>query len=316
MVHRIRPHLTAANIMSALALFIALGGTSYAAISITGANVRDNSLTGRDVRNGSLGTADLAATARRALRGQRGLRGATGMAGERGSDGATGATGPAGATGAQGVAGPKGDPGERGEDGIDWQGAWSASTLYAPGDGVTVDGSSYRAIAISMNQQPPSATYWQVIAARGADGAEGQDGDAGPQGEQGLTGPRGPSDLFETAAFSSDAVGDITGAGSSTIDSIDLPAGRYWLSAMVILQGTAASPVVQCQWASTGEPPKSSQSYVKLADDGTDTLPVTGKVALASAATISLMCGKYGPTGAITANTSIDALRVETITSQ
>ena len=43
-----------ANVVASLALFAALGGSSYAAIAVTGAQVRDGSLTGRDVRNSSL----------------------------------------------------------------------------------------------------------------------------------------------------------------------------------------------------------------------------------------------------------------------
>jgi hypothetical protein len=42
-----------------LALAVALGGTSYAAIVITGKNVRNGSLSGADVRNGSLRSADV-----------------------------------------------------------------------------------------------------------------------------------------------------------------------------------------------------------------------------------------------------------------
>jgi hypothetical protein len=49
-----RIRLTYANVVASLALFAALGGSSYAAISVTGAQVRDNSLSGRDVRNASL----------------------------------------------------------------------------------------------------------------------------------------------------------------------------------------------------------------------------------------------------------------------
>ena len=46
--------LSYANVVATLALFAALGGSSYAAIAVTGAQVRDGSLTGRDVRNSSL----------------------------------------------------------------------------------------------------------------------------------------------------------------------------------------------------------------------------------------------------------------------
>ena len=50
---------TFANIMSVLAVFIALGGTSYAALAITGADVVDESLASRDVKNGALRARDI-----------------------------------------------------------------------------------------------------------------------------------------------------------------------------------------------------------------------------------------------------------------
>jgi hypothetical protein len=43
-----------ATVVAYLALFVALGGSSYAAVTITGRDVRDGSLTGRDIRNNSL----------------------------------------------------------------------------------------------------------------------------------------------------------------------------------------------------------------------------------------------------------------------
>jgi hypothetical protein len=51
--------LSYANVMSTIAVFLALGGTSYAALKVTGKNVRDGSLTGKDVKNRSLGARDL-----------------------------------------------------------------------------------------------------------------------------------------------------------------------------------------------------------------------------------------------------------------
>jgi hypothetical protein len=41
--------------MSTVAVFVALGGTSYAALQLTGADIRDGSLTGRDLRRDTLG---------------------------------------------------------------------------------------------------------------------------------------------------------------------------------------------------------------------------------------------------------------------
>jgi hypothetical protein len=64
---RFRDHLTYANVMATIAVFIALGGSSYAALRITGKDVPKDALTGadiknltgRDVRNNSLTGADV-----------------------------------------------------------------------------------------------------------------------------------------------------------------------------------------------------------------------------------------------------------------
>ncbi len=55
MIDRVRSKLSYANVMATLAVFISLGGTSYATLQLTGHDVRDGSLTGRDLRRNSLG---------------------------------------------------------------------------------------------------------------------------------------------------------------------------------------------------------------------------------------------------------------------
>jgi hypothetical protein len=55
MLRRVRRHLTYANVMATIAVFIALGGSSYAALKITGRNVKNNSLTYRDLKRNTLG---------------------------------------------------------------------------------------------------------------------------------------------------------------------------------------------------------------------------------------------------------------------
>jgi hypothetical protein len=47
--------LTYANVVATIALFVALGGSSYAALRLTGRDIRDGSLTGRDLKRNSLG---------------------------------------------------------------------------------------------------------------------------------------------------------------------------------------------------------------------------------------------------------------------
>jgi hypothetical protein len=50
----LRRHLSYANVMATAAVFIALGGSSYAALTITSADVRNGSLTKRDLRRNTL----------------------------------------------------------------------------------------------------------------------------------------------------------------------------------------------------------------------------------------------------------------------
>jgi hypothetical protein len=89
------------NTIALLALFLALGGTTWAASS---ALIGRNTVASPQVVNGSLQTKDLSAKARKALKGNRGLRGLRGLQGAKGAKGATGAAGAKGATGAQGPA--------------------------------------------------------------------------------------------------------------------------------------------------------------------------------------------------------------------
>ena len=55
MIDRLRRQLSYANVMATLAVFIALGGSSYAALTITGRDVKDRSLTHRDLKRNTLG---------------------------------------------------------------------------------------------------------------------------------------------------------------------------------------------------------------------------------------------------------------------
>jgi hypothetical protein len=98
-----------ANVIAYVALFIALGGTSYAAIKLpansvtdrqikTGAvrssEVRNGSLTAKDFRKGVLAAAQPAAAGPRGADGAQGPKGDTGAKGDPGAPGATGPRGP------------------------------------------------------------------------------------------------------------------------------------------------------------------------------------------------------------------------------
>ena len=57
MLDAIRKHLSYANVMATLAVFIALGGSSYAALSISGRDIEKRSIPGAKLKRNADGTA-------------------------------------------------------------------------------------------------------------------------------------------------------------------------------------------------------------------------------------------------------------------
>ena len=110
-----RRHTTA---VAYLALFVALGGSAYAAVTVTGKQIKDGTVTGRDVKNRSLGTSKLSPSAVSSLIGK---PGPAGPQGDRGPQGPAGATGPRGETGLAGPAGPAGPQGPSGVSGWEYR---------------------------------------------------------------------------------------------------------------------------------------------------------------------------------------------------
>jgi Collagen triple helix repeat (20 copies) len=130
-----RRHSTA---VAYLALFAALGGSAYAAVTVTGKNIKDGTVTGKDVKNRSLGTSKLSATAVSSLAGQ---RGPAGPQGPKGDTGERGQAGPVGAAGPKGETGPVGQQGPVGPSGIS---GWEYKVSPYPGVSVPA-GSTRRA---------------------------------------------------------------------------------------------------------------------------------------------------------------------------
>ena len=136
---KLRRHLTFANVLSVVALFIALGGASYAAInlpknsvgtkqlkgnsvgkkqlkrkSVVSSKVKDRSLLAKDFKPGQLPTGAIGATGPQGSQGQPGPTGPQGFSGDQGDPGPTGPQGnqgQAGPTGPQGLTGPTGPQG-------------------------------------------------------------------------------------------------------------------------------------------------------------------------------------------------------------
>ena len=123
-----RRHTTA---VAYLALFAALGGSAYAAVTVTGKNIKDGTVTGRDVKNSTLGTNKLSPTAVSSLTGK---PGPTGPQGDKGATGPAGPTGAPGRTGVPGPAGPQGAAGPPGATGISgWEFRTSDGVRISPG---------------------------------------------------------------------------------------------------------------------------------------------------------------------------------------
>jgi len=140
-----------------LALFVALGGTSYAAVKLP-----SNSVGTRQLRNAAVTRAKLAASVRAQLAAR-----AKGVAGPAGAKGAAGPQGPAGPAG---PAGPKGDTGARGATGAD--GTHGEAGAAGPQGATGPIG---------------------PVGATGATGPRGDTGATGATGAAGTTGATGPA---------------------------------------------------------------------------------------------------------------------------
>lgn len=86
---RLRDRLSYANVTATLALFIALGGTSYAAVtlprnSVGSAQLRSNAVSSAEIRDRSIRLRDVSPTTRRQLQGQAGPQGPVGETGPAG----------------------------------------------------------------------------------------------------------------------------------------------------------------------------------------------------------------------------------------
>jgi hypothetical protein len=209
--------------LGALALFIALGGTSYAAVTlergsvgsrelrngsvaavdlgsgavrsrqigadaVTASDVAPDAISARNVQDGSLLSADFQPSELpQGPKGDKGDAGERGPEGPPGIQGAQGLTGEKGGTGEPGPEGPQGDTGAQGAQGV--KGDRGDRGLDGP-----------------QGVQGLSGERGE----RGMEGPPGQRGDRGPEGPRGLPGPkgdpgaRGPSDAF------ADSIGRIT----------------------------------------------------------------------------------------------------------
>jgi hypothetical protein len=179
MFARMRAGLTYANVVGTLALFVALGGVSYAAVTlpahsvgaqqlrtdaVTSDKVRDGSLRKRDFNNGAL---------------------PRGKMGDPGQDGQPGDAGPPGPRGEHGPAGAKGDPGPMGANG-------------GAGDDGRAGPAGHDGPAGPAGPPGPAGSS----GSSGVAGSIGPAGPIGPPGSGGQPGMQGTSAIVTTARIS------------------------------------------------------------------------------------------------------------------
>jgi hypothetical protein len=151
-----------ATVIASLALLVALGGTSVAAVSVAlprnsvgNAQLKTNAVTSIKVKNGSLLRADFRAGQIPA--------------------GAPGPAGPAGPAGASGPAGPSGPPGSSGSANIKWALVKGDTTIVAQSGGITV--TSHPSAGVYILDFGSAISQKLILASGGQAGA-----DTGPRG--------------------------------------------------------------------------------------------------------------------------------------
>jgi hypothetical protein len=162
-----RPRLTYGNVTATLALFVAFGGTSYAAFSLprdgvgqrelrrdsVGASeLRPNAVASSNVRDGSLGVRDLSAAARSALNGTQGPQGTPGPAGARGDEGEPGPAGPAGL------------PGEPGKAAVIEQAVISGNPARVRGTATSIAHDGLGVVTVAFSRSVSECTYAATLA--------------------------------------------------------------------------------------------------------------------------------------------------------
>ena len=103
--------------------------------------------------------------------------------------------------------------------------AWTAGSIYRPGEAVPYNGSSYVALHLNQNDPPPSGN-WALIASKGDAGPAGPAGAVGPQGPAGQVVDAGGNDVFATQSFLDPGQGAFD-PGGVEFAALLLPSGSY-----------------------------------------------------------------------------------------
>jgi hypothetical protein len=157
-IKKLRARITSAHVIAMIALFVALSGSSYAAVTIRASQIRNNSIPGAKIKAGSIPAAKLkpqSITARQIKNNtltraklRTDVLGGTGggnlinpnsTTDDESSSGARGPQGPSGPRGLTGATGPKGDTGPAGAGGAAGANGADAGLIQIPAF-ATLDG--------------------------------------------------------------------------------------------------------------------------------------------------------------------------------
>jgi len=235
-----------ANVTATMALVVALGGTSYAAVklpanSVTSKQVKDKSLLKKDFKSGELPAGPAGAD---------GAKGANGSNGAKGDAGAKGDLGPAGSQGGQGPKGDKGDSGPIGPSGGP-QGPMGPAGPAGPAtDGFSISAPSAVPFAATSNQ----FVILQTLSL--------------PAGKYLIT----AHSMAHNASVSESTINCTLNAGGLTIDSLGPGGGDVATNVDTSINlngaatlGSAGSVTIVCQTSAIlGDYPQRTISAVKL----------------------------------------------------
>ncbi|MGI9021525.1 MAG: hypothetical protein ACR2G3_12550 [Solirubrobacterales bacterium] len=210
MFSKLRSQLTYANVMATIAVFMALGGTAWAALannSVKSKHIAPDAAQGVDVDEASLDTSVLQSRVGGVCQEGQAIQSvlATGQV--------TCETALQGQPGADGVS-------------FIWQGPWEAGREYAPNDVVSHQGSSWIAKKHGAEPCEPGSAdcaQWELLAQKG------EQGEQGLRGEQGLPGAPGSDAQFNGAWAGGDLDGtypdpilgdEVVGTGEIAPDAV------------------------------------------------------------------------------------------------
>ena len=229
----LRARLTYANLMSTIAVFLALGGVSYAAIKLP-----SNSVGTKQIRKGAVTRQKLDPKLLSSLTGATGPQGIPGATGPKGSTGLQGN----GVQGVEGAQGPTGAPGANGTD------AYVVGTSLKSLDTSGVSPTEVASITVPAGSYLLGAHMWLAKAASGTSQTtcKLESGIAGTLwDESSTTLPTGSSERANMALAGADTftaeqvIKVICGAFSTATNAVDV---RLWATKVGTLHATLPLP--------------------------------------------------------------------------